>query len=402
MHTLPLLGAAPPSSARVPFPLAAKGFRPFFLAAGLFAVAILPLWLCTLAGVLHPGASLDATSWHAHEMVFGFATAVIAGFLLTAVGNWTQRETVVGVPLLALAGLWVLGRVVMTAGGALPPWVRAAVDLAFFPALLVALARPLIAAKNRRNLVMLAVVSALFAANAAMHLDALGILPGARRRGYLAGVDIVLLVTLIIAGRVFPMFTRNATRVESVRSSPRLDVVAIASMVLLTLLDAFAPESRAVPVVSAIAGIFAAARTVHWGARHSFRIPLLWILHVGYAWIPLGLLLRAAAPLGLFAPGAAALHALTAGAIGSLTLGMMSRVSLGHTGRSLVAPRLAAISFEVITLAAAVRVFVPLVYPAWYGPSLYVSGIAWALAFLLFVIGYAPMLVAPRVDGKAG
>ena len=400
--SLPLLGDAPRPSKAIAHPLAAKGFRPFFLLAGLFAFAILPIWMLALAGILNPSGYLDPIYWHAHEMVFGFAVAVIAGFLLTAVGNWTQRETAVGFPLLALASLWHLGRVAITCAGSLPKWMPAVTDLAFLPVLIGVLSRPLIAAKNKRNFVMLGVLFALFLANLLVHLDGLGVLPGGRRRGCLVGVDIVVLVTLIIAGRVFPMFTRNATGIETIRSIPSLDRLAVGGMAAVTLLDAFAPDQPTTAIAAGITGICVIARAAHWGSRHTLRTPLLWILHVGYAWIPLGLLLRAMAPLGLVVPGAAAAHALTVGAIGALTLGMMSRVTLGHTGRGLVAPRLAIASFVLITLAALVRVIVPLLSSGWYRPSLFVSGAAWSGAFALYVVGYAPMLLAARPDGKTG
>ncbi len=401
-ESLPLLGDAPRSRTRIARPVLAKGFRPFFLLAALFAFAILPIWMLALAGVLDPSRYLDATYWHAHEMVFGFAVAVIAGFLLTAIGNWTQRETVVGYPLLALAALWLLGRVAITFAGGLPKWMPAVADLAFLPVLIGVLARPLIAAKNKRNFVMLAVLSALFLANLAVHLDVLGFLPGGRRRGCLVGVDIVVFVTLVIAGRVFPMFTRNATGIETIRSWPLFDKLTIAGMLVLTLLDAFAPERSIGAIVAALTGLCAIVRAVHWGTRYSLRTPLLWILHAGYAWIPIGLLLRAMAPLGFVAPGAAAAHALTVGAIGALTLGMMSRVALGHTGRALASSRLTVLSFALVTAAALARVLVPVISPASYRASLFVSGTAWSLAFALYVVSYAPMLLASRPDGKVG
>jgi uncharacterized protein involved in response to NO len=336
-------------------------------------------------------------------MVFGFAVAVIAGFLLTAVGNWTQRETVVGAPLLALAAVWVLGRAAMIAAGSLPRGVAAIVDLAFLPLVVLALARPLIATGSKRNFVMLAVVSALFAANFVVHLDALGVVAtGSARRACLVGVDIVVLVILIIAGRVFPMFTRNATGIESIRSIPRLDGLAIAGMAFLTVLDVFTPESRGAAVTSGVVGVLAAARAVHWGGRHSARVPLLWILHVGYAWLPIGLLLRALAAFDPAVPRSLATHALTVGAIGCLTLGMMARVALGHTGRPLVATKPLAWAFAAIAGAAAARVLVPLFAPAWYFPALVIAGALWSTAFLTYVLVYAPLLSKPRLDGKAG
>jgi uncharacterized protein involved in response to NO len=383
--------------------LTAKGFRPFFLLAALFALAIVPLWLLILRGALRPTSYLDGASWHAHEMIFGFVLAVIAGFLLTAIGNWTQRETANGVPLLTLAGLWLAGRLAMAFASSLPPWAVAFVDLAFVPVLLVVLGRPLIAAKNRRNFVMLLILAAFFAANASVHLGALGVFPtGTARQANLVGVDLVLLLITIIGGRVFPMFTRNATGVTSIRSVPWLDALAIGAMGALTLLDTVAPASRVGAVLAGAAGALAGCRAVPWGMRHSFKQPLVWILHAGNAWLALGLVLRTAAELGGVGFPSLATHALTVGAIGSLTLGMMARVALGHTGRMLVAPAPMAFAFVAINLAAVARVFGPLLAPGLYFTALVTTGALWSVAFGTFLVVYAPMLWSPRVDGKPG
>jgi uncharacterized protein involved in response to NO len=399
-HALPLHGQ-PPSST-VPLPLAAKGFRPFFLLAAVFAAAIVPLWLLVQAGVVGPGAYFDATSWHAHEMLFGYAVAVIAGFLLTAVGNWTERETLVGTPLLGLCGLWIAGRVAMTFPQLLPTGAPALVDVAFLPALGVVLARPLLAAGNRRNYSMIGVLALLAAGNLAMHLDALGVLSAWKRRAALGALDVVVVLLLVMAGRVFPMFTKNATRGAAIRSLPPLDVLAIAAMVLLTALDIGLPEHRAGGLVAAVAGLLAAARALHWGAWRTAKHPLLWILHVGYAWIPVGLLLRALATVDGRVPMTLATHALTVGAIGALTLGMMARVALGHTGRMLEAPRPAVAAFALVTLAALVRVAGPLAVPSRYLATVVVAGVLFGAAFALFAIAYVRILASPRVDGKSG
>lgn len=382
--------------------LAAKGFRPFFLLAAAFAVAILPLWMLTLVGILNPTSYLDAVSWHAHEMVFGFAVAVIAGFLLTAVGNWTKRETAVGVPLLALSAVWLLGRIAITGAPLFLHWFTAVADLAFLPVLIVVLARPLIASKNHRNLVMLGLLGALFLANLAIHLDVLGVLPGWRRRGNFFAIDLVILVILLMAGRVFPMFTRNATDVASIRALPALDLATVVAMGTLALLDAFAAPPMVAGAAAGVTGILAAARSVHWGARHVFKLPLVWILHVGYAWIPLGLVLRGLSAFGSAVPSSVATHALTVGGIGALTLGMMSRVALGHTGRALTVSPPVVASFVLVTLAAMVRVLIPLVSPASYRPSLFVAGCLWTAAFGIYLVVHAPMLVTARPDGKVG
>jgi uncharacterized protein involved in response to NO len=397
-----MFGEAQLSPAGSRMPIAAKGFRPFFLLAGAFGALLLPLWLLSLAGVFHPEAYFNPTYWHAHEMVFGFASAVIAGFLLTAAGNWTSRETLVGVPLLLLALLWTLARVALMTALVWPRWLPAVIDLAFLPALAVAVARPIFAARQWRQLPVIALLGALFLANLAMHMDVLGLLPEGQRRGSLVAVDIVILVILVMAGRVFPMFTRNATGVKTIRSVPMLDVPAIAAMLVLTILQAAHGGPVRMGYVAGIASILCAARAWRWGAGHAVRVPLLWILHVGYAWIPIGLALRALTAFDGRVPPVLGTHALTVGAIGGLTLGMMSRVALGHSGRPLVAPKAIVVAFALVTMAASVRVFVPLLTVSFYALSVNVAGTLFACAFLLFSVVYFPVLTSPRIDGKPG
>jgi uncharacterized protein involved in response to NO len=399
----PLHDVSPGSASRTQWAVASKGFRPFFLLASVFASAIVPLWILVIAGLARPASYLDPVSWHAHEMVLGFTVAVIAGFLLTAVGNWTQRETLVGLPLLGLSLLWALGRTAMLLGGVLPRGLVALLDIAFLPALMVVLARPLIAARNRRNFVMLGVLGALFTTNLVVHLEALGVVViGAARHATLVAVDIVALVILIIAGRVFPMFTRNATGVTTVHSSPALDVVTVAGMAVVAVVDAILPEHAIGAVAAGVVGVLAVARAAGWGTMHTAHHPLLWILHAGYAWLALGLLLRTLALLVPAIPPAIATHAITVGAIGSLTLGMMARVSLGHTGRTLVAPGPVTWAFGAITAAAFSRVLAPLLAPGWYLSELAVASALWTVAFVLFLVAYGRVLLSPRVDGRAG
>jgi uncharacterized protein involved in response to NO len=378
-----------------------KGFRPFFLLAALWAAAIVPAWLLVLGGQVSVGPYLSPVYWHAHEMVFGFATAVVAGFLLTAAGNWTKRETAVGLPLLALALLWVAGRVVLLASGSLPPWLVAGVSLAFIPALAFAVGRVVLEARSRRNYAFVIVLAALWAAQLAVHLDALGVAPGGQRIGAIVGVDLLILLVLVIGGRVIPMFTRNATGVE-VRTVRALDVAAIASVALLAVLDASGATGRVPAALSGLAAIFAAARAVRWGSHKIADEPLLWVLHVGYAWVPFGLALRALSEVVPVITPSLATHALTVGALGTVTLGMMVRVALGHTGRMLRSPIPTTLAFAFVSLAALARVFAPLLGPDYYVPSLHLSGGLWALAFVLYAVCIGPMLVRARVDGKPG
>jgi uncharacterized protein involved in response to NO len=384
-------------------PVLAKGFRPFFLLAALYAVVMVPLWLGILNGKLTPSRYLEPAVWHAHEMTWGFVVAVIAGFLLTAVGNWTQRETLTGAPLAGLALLWFAGRVAMLLAGVLPRGLPAVLDLAFLPALGFVLARPLLAAKNGRNFVMLGVLAVLFGANLVVHLDGLALLPaGSARHANLVGVEVIVLLILIIGGRVFPLFTRNATRVQSIRNIVWLDRSCVAAMALLLVLDVLLPASRFSAGLASLVGLLAAARAVHWGARHSWQDPLLWVLHLGYGWLVVGLLLRGTAGVLGWPVASVATHALTVGAIGTLTLGMMARVSLGHAGRMLVAPGPMSAAFVAITLAALTRVLVPWIEPVHYAVGILAAGSLWVLAFTVFLLTYAKILWQPRMDGRPG
>jgi uncharacterized protein involved in response to NO len=399
-RALPVLGSSPVPPAGVPAWLA-KGFRPFFLLGSGFAALIMPLWLLALAGVVQIDAYVGAMFWHAHEMVFGFTTAVIAGFLLTAVGNWTGRETAVGGRLLVLVALWLAGRVAFAAMSVLPGPVIAIADLAFLPVLAVVVGRALVATRNRRNYAVLAVLAALWLANLAIHLDANHVIAGWQWRATLAAIDAITLLILLISARIFPMFTRNTTAVTSIRSLRALDIATVAAMAALLIVDIARPGSRAGTGIAAVTAAAALARSVPWGARHTARHPLLWILHVGHAWVVVGLGLRVAAELVPRIPASAAIHALTAGALGCITLGMMARVSLGHSGRPLVAPLPVALAFGALVVAAIVRVIGPFslaLYPA----ALYLAGSLWSVAFATFTVAYARILTEPRIDGRPG
>jgi uncharacterized protein involved in response to NO len=400
MRPLRLVTDPPEVVGSRPPPILAKGFRPFFLLGAVAAAVLVPLWVLALNGVMTVGGRLDPVTWHAHEMVFGFGAAVIAGFLLTAVGNWTQRETATGASLLALVVVWLAGRIVLAAGASIPPSLASAIDIAFLPCVALAVATPIVASKNRRNFIVVAMLLVMSLANAWVHFARD---PMAARRALLVGVDVITFFMVVIAGRVLPMFTRNATRVETIRSLPKLDVAATLSIAAVIALDASGVTSTLARVgVYATAAALVAARTRHWGMRASFRDPLLWILHLGHAWIPVGLALRAASSATPQIPASAGLHAITAGAIGALTLGMMARVSLGHTGRLIIAPRSASIAFVLVTAAASIRVAAPIFLPEHYLLALAVTGALWGLAFAIYVVAYAPLLFAPRIDGKAG
>jgi uncharacterized protein involved in response to NO len=378
----------PPATA----PFLDQGFRPFFLLAAAFAALAVPLWIVALRGGLRPGGGLGPMHWHAHEMVFGFTTAVIAGFLLTAIRNWTNRETLRGAPLAALAALWLAGRIAVFFGDRLPQPLTAAIDLAFLPALALICALPLIAANNRRNYAFLAMLGLLAAANASVHFGARERQEALVRSSHFFAIDVVGLMLVVMTGRIIPMFTRNATGRPGVRGNPWLERASVLGMIALLVLDLLPFGVSAEGWLSALLSLVLVARMRFWGSGHTLREPLLWILHAGALWIPVALMLRALSSLGAPVPGSAALHALTTGAIGSLTLGMMARVSLGHTGRKLKAPGSMFFAFGAMVLAGVVRVGGAFLSTTLYFHALEIAALSWSSAFIVFCVAYFRVL----------
>jgi uncharacterized protein involved in response to NO len=392
-----------PQRKRSALPILALGFRPFFLLAGLFAAGAVPLWLCIHQGYAEPVSYLPPTIWHGHEMVFGFGVAVIAGFLLTAVSNWTGRPTATGWRLAALVVLWLAGRVAMLTGGGLPASVAMALDLSLLPALAVVLAIPLLATGNRRNVMFPIVLLVLTAINASIHLGGIGAIDWDPSRGLRVAIDLVLLMIGLLGGRVIPMFTRNVLPQATINPCPKANLLALLSLAALAVADVASGDPRVTGVVALLAGVFNILRMRGWGSLATRRVPILWILHVGYAWVGLGLILRGAAELTDLIPLDAGIHALTLGAIGSMTLGMMSRVALGHTGRTIKAARLTIAAYWLVNAAALLRVLATLTWDDTLRPAgLIGSGVLWSLAFLSFAIVYLPILTRPRADGRPG
>jgi len=375
------------------------GFRPFFLAAGLYAILMMVLWLLVLGGVMTPG-ELPSLVWHGHEMVFGFTVAVIAGFLLAAAQNWTGLRTPSGRPLAALFLLWLAGRLGFLIPG-LPSGLVALIDLAFLPALAITLAWPILRTKQLHNYPFPILLLALAAANALVHAEALHWTSGTARPGLHLAVYVVIMIITLMGGRVIPYFTDNKLRTRARRWKTIEWLVPAATLVTLIAAVA-APQSPVTALLAAVAAIAHAIRLAGWYTSKYWSVPLLWVLHLGYAWVPLGFALLALSAAGWDAAAGSALHAFTAGAIGVLTLGMMARLSLGHTGRPLEPPPIMTLAFVTINLAALARVALPLLFPAAYTRGMDVAGLIWIAAFGLFVAVYGPMLLRPRVDGKPG
>lgn len=386
---------------RRPAALFAMGFRPFYLLAAGLATAWIPLWVMGWHGHFVIPSGFSPVGWHTHEMLFGFTSAVLVGFLLTAIPNWTDRPTATGLPLAGLAALWLAGRMVMLSGAVLPWQVVAAVDVAFLPLAAASMLPPLVATRNRRNIAFPFVLIALALANLVLHLDAAGIAPlGAEATRAVLGALMVLLV--IMSGRVIPFFTKNRLPAAGVGRSERLDTLATAAVVLAVVLSVAAPLTPASGLAALAAAVSLIVRSIPWRPLATRSVPMLWVLHAGHAWIAAALFLRAVLDLGLDLPASAPDHAFTIGGIGILTLGMMARTARGHTGRPIEATRLMTAAFTIINLAAIVRVFGPIAVPEFQVPVIGLSGLLWATAFVLYLVEYAPILLGPRVDGRPG
>ena len=333
--------------------------------------------------------------WHAHEMLFGYAFAVITGFLFTAVRNWANQPTPSGTLLVLIAALWLSGRILV-----LTPWplLAAAADTVFALAVAVGIALPLVRSHNQRNYVFVVLVIALGAVNLGFYLAMAGWIQFAVERGMRIGLDIVLFLMVVIAGRVIPLFTANAISSAQLRRYRWLERLSLASVLVLLAADLLVLPALVTQLAAGIAALAHGARLAFWKSWITLKRPILWILHISYAWIVAYLALRALAALDLI-PVSLAIHALTVGGIGGLTVGMMTRTARGHTGRVLKAGNLEVGCYVLIQLAAVIRVFMPLLLPHWYARLVIASGMLWSAAFILLVAALAPMLLKPRIDG---
>jgi len=377
------------------------GFRPFFLLAGIYAATAIPLWLVSLLGHGSHRSPLPPLAWHAHEMLFGFIAAAIAGFLLTAVPSWTGQRGYASAPLLGLTILWMAGRLVTSLPLGLPALTIALIDLAFIPVLALTILPALIRSNNLRNSVFITMLAALFAANLHFHLA------GATRVDpLLLGTNVILLMVAMVGGRILPAFTSSGLKQQGldvrIRRYPPLDIAALTATLAVIVIDVFFQGTTLAAVAATLAAALLALRLARWQGHRSFHDPIIWVLHIAYAWLPVGLALKAAWLFGAPIPDTSWLHALTTGAFSTMILGVMSRVALGHTGRELVAPRLIVIAYYLITTAALLRVCGPILYPQAWQFWMIASGLSWSSAFVLFVFVYAPILCRHRADGRAG
>jgi uncharacterized protein involved in response to NO len=374
------------------------GFRPFFLAAGTWSATALGVWIALFAGAGKLPSRFDPLAWHIHEMIFGFALAVVAGFLLTAIPNWTARPPLSGVPLAGLAFLWLVARIACLVSALLPGALAVVADLAFPTALAAVTLREIVAGRNWRNLAIAAPVTLLGIADLLMQLEMVGVAVPAGL-GWRLGLGGVLVLISVVGGRIIPSFTRNWLERRRYARLPaaagRIDRVALGLLHLGLVVWALSPDFRPAGVFLLLGAAANLWRLSRWRGLAASSEPLLFVLHLGYAWLVAGAALLGAAVLGI-GPGAdAAIHALTAGAVGTMTLAVMTRASLGHTGRDLSADRPTVAIYLLVTLAAVLRVAAAGGGRAM--PLLAAAAALWIAAFALFVIHYGPMLLRPRL-----
>ena len=376
------------------FALWALGFRPFYLLAAAFAAVSVPAWLASYYGFA--GIHVDL-AWHVHEMMFGFAGAVVIGFLYTAGRNWTGLWTPRGRALAAIALLWVAGRIAMFWGS---PLAGAVVDVLFLPVAAWPMYRVLQRSGNKRNMILVGLLALLASANILFHVARLGWLAISPLAPVYAAIVIVVVIETVIGGRIIPNFTANAVPGTRPVQDERLDKVTLAVTGAAGLAWALGLDGASGAILSIAAATAQALRLAGWKPLVTLRNPLLWILHASYAWIPVGFVMLALAQLGVL-PVTAAVHVLAVGAIAGLIVGMITRTALGHTGRPLKANRPETAMYVLIQLGVLLRLAAALV-PVARDPALVAAGACWTAAFLAYLVTYTPYLLRARIDGREG
>jgi uncharacterized protein involved in response to NO len=381
-------------------PFLRGGFRPFFFGAATWAIIAIALWLCVLAGKISLPSRFEGVAWHRHEMLFGFVGAAVSGFLLTAVPNWTGRLPIAGKPLLSLFGMWVAARLAVLFSLMIGFWPAAILDVGLFVSLGLLAAREVIASSNR-NVPIVGLVLAFAVADAADYAGSAGLIPA--DLGWRGAIALVIIMISTIGGRIIPSFTRNwMVKRGASRQLPTqpqgFDLVVIASTALALLFWLIFPDNRLTGFMLVLAAAAQALRLSRWGGHRTGRDPLVLVLHLGYIWVPIGLLLLGLSIAGLNIPESAGVHALTAGGMTTMILAVMTRASLGHTARELRASPMTIAAYVCITVGALLRVVASL---GPYAIMLDIAGIFWAIALFLFLIVYRPVLWSPRIGERA-
>jgi uncharacterized protein involved in response to NO len=380
--------------------LLSYGFRPFFLLGSIFAGCAILAWLPMFYGELKVSTAFVPRDWHVHEMIFGYAAAVVTGFLLTAVPNWTGRLPVQGGSLTVLLALWVAGRIAVLLSASIGWTVAAVIDLAFLAGVAAVVAREIIAGRNWGNLKVLVVIGVLMAGNVVFHLEAH--FRGVADYGIRLGIAAILMLITIVGGRIIPSFTRNWLARQNPGRLPapfgRFDVATLAVGALALVMWIALPFAAVTGMLLLAAGLAHAVRLARWAGDRTLRDRLVLVLHAGYAFVPIGFLLEGLGALGIVAPSAG-IHAWTVGAVGTMTLAVMTRASLGHTGRELKASWPTQAIYALIVISAVARIAAALL-PVSVDLLLHVAACGWAGAFLGFALAFGPLLMAPRAVQK--
>ena len=387
------------------WPILRVGFRPFFLLAMAVSVFLMGAWLMvTQTGARLPAFRIGSSVWwHAHEMIYGYALAAAAGFLLTAVRNWTGRPTAHGLPLALLVLLWLLGRALpWLPGESAGWWLGACADLLFIAFLSWAVLTPLVRERAWARLGIVSKIAFFLPGQALFMLGAAGRLDDGERMGVMVGLYMLLSLMLVLARRLLPMFIARATGAEHLKQRRWVDAGCFALFLVFAVIEVFDPGSTWGTALAAALAVLHGIRLAGWHDRAIWRMPMLWVLYIAYAWMIVGFLLRVGqGAWGL--PASLAIHAFTVGGIGMMTMGMMSRVTLGHTGRVVMSPpRLVPWAFALVLAAAIVRVAGPMWFPSWVQEALAAAQAAWMAAFALALAALGPMLWRERADGRWG
>ncbi len=380
-----------------------EGFRPFFLGAGLFAVLGMVLWL----GYFQFGWTLPVAAppalWHGHEMIFGFVAAAIAGFILTALPNWTKTAPVTGRWLAALLVLWLLGRVLVTTSDIWPAGLVAVVDTAFLLSLAGYVGWVLIESQNWRNLVFLVALFAVIGGNVLFHAEQLGLADDGASDGLRLALNGIALLITIIGGRIVPAFTRNALDREGIAHDikPRawLDMAVIVAVFAIIPADLLARGTFMAGAVTLVAAILSALRFLTWQSERTLGMPIVWSLHLGYLWLVVGLFMKGLAASLPSLAGIVWIHAITIGAVGTMILAVMTRATLGHTGGALLASRTTSAAYGAVSVSALARIIAPEVPDALYLFFLGLSALAWIAVFVTFVVEFWPRLAGSQDAG---
>lgn len=396
----PAVSSAPASANLGPrgLPLLRLGFRPFYLGAAAFACLAAPLWVALFFGDLTLGVGVAPLLWHAHEMLFGFAVAVIVGFLMTAGKAWTGLQTPRGALLGLLAGVWLAARIAAVAA---PYPVYAALDVLLLPAVAAVMTSVLLRAGNKRNLPLAGILALLALANLCFHLTVLGVVDLPPLHALYAALALIVMIECVMAGRVVPFFTMSATPGLKLVEPAWLPKATLATSGIALALWVIAPPNAFTAIAFALAAACHLRRLVAWQPWVTRGRPILWVLHAAYAWLPVGFVLLALAQIGTLA-NSAGVHALAVGATGGLIIGMITRTARGHTGRPLKASKLEVAAYALVLGAAVLRVLLPIVAPQWLAAALWGAALAWSAAFALYLILFGPWLMQTRLDGKDG